>query len=126
MSANTIKLNGSNFLRQRLILSTLSGKNVKITKIRESEADPGLTEYEMNLLRMIEAITNGTTVKVNETGTILFYSPGMLIGGDVTHSCSKVRSVGYYLEVLLALAPFCANPVKANGFRLDKIVLNSF
>jgi RNA 3'-terminal phosphate cyclase-like protein len=112
MSGNTIKLSGSNFLRQRLILSTLSGKSLKITKIRENDADPGLVECEMNLLRMIELLTNGTTVKVNETGTVLFYQPGMLIGGDITHECSKNRSVSYYLEVLLALAPFCANPLK--------------
>jgi len=53
MSGNTVKLHGANFLRQRLILSTISGKNVKITKIRESEADPGLVEYEMNLLKLL-------------------------------------------------------------------------
>ena len=112
MSSNTIKFTGSNFLRQRLILATLSGKNLKITKIRENDADPGLVEYEMNLMRMIESVTNGTTVKVNETGTVLFYSPGMLVGGSVTHACLPDRSVAYYLEVLLALAPFCANPLK--------------
>lgn len=53
MSGNTVKLHGANFLRQRLILSTISGKNIKITKIRESEADPGLVEYEMNLLKLL-------------------------------------------------------------------------
>ena len=53
MSANTIKLHGANYLRQRLILATISGKNLKITKIRESEADPGLVEYEMNLLKLL-------------------------------------------------------------------------
>ena len=125
---NTVKLNGSNYLRQRIILATLSGKSLKITKIRESESNPGVTEEEMNLLRLVErpvswkilnfqfycenvnifltynwetinSFTNGTTIKVNETGTVLFYSPGMLTGGTVTHKCHKARAVSYYLEV---------------------------
>ena len=119
---NTVKMNGSNYLRQRIILATLSGKSLKITKIRESESNPGVTEEEMNLLRLVErpvswknlyllncpcgnisetknSFTNGTTIKVNETGTVLFYSPGMLTGGTVTHKCHKARAVSYYLEV---------------------------
>ena len=143
---NTVKLNGSNYLRQRIILATLSGKSLKITKIRESESNPGVTEEEMNLLRLVErpvsilenciieklletvnSFTNGTTIKVNETGTVLFYSPGMLTGGTVTHKCHKARAVSYYLEVrnnkevlsglnslfqvLLALGPFCSNNI---------------
>jgi len=93
---NTVKLNGSNYLRQRIILATLSGKSLKITKIRESESNPGVTEEEMNLLRLVESFTNGTTIKVNETGTVLFYSPGMLTGGTVTHKCHKARAVSYF------------------------------
>lgn len=33
---------GSNYLRYRLLLSTLSGKPVKITDIRTKDNDPGL------------------------------------------------------------------------------------
>jgi len=33
---------GSNYLRYRLLLSTLSGKPVKITNIRTKNDDPGL------------------------------------------------------------------------------------
>ena len=51
---NTVKLNGSNYIRQRVILATLSGKSLKLTKIRENEANPGLLEEEMNMLRLIE------------------------------------------------------------------------
>lgn len=37
-----ITYEGCNFLRQRLILSTLSGKAVKIKNIRPRDEDPGL------------------------------------------------------------------------------------
>ena len=39
---NILLYEGCNYLRYRLILSTLSGKPVKITDIRSSDDDPGL------------------------------------------------------------------------------------
>ncbi|KAI8437143.1 hypothetical protein MSG28_010492 [Choristoneura fumiferana] len=104
---------GSNFLRQRLLLSTLSGRSVKIEEIRSTHNDPGLREYEVSLIRLLDKVTNGTRVELSETGTSLFYQPGILIGGQVTHSCSTQRGIGYYLEILLALGPFCKEPLNA-------------
>lgn len=46
-------------------------------------------------------------------GTVLFYQPGLLNGGSVEHDCNTQRSVGYYLEALLMLAPFMKTPLKA-------------
>ncbi len=51
-------------------------------------------------------MTNGTTVEINATGTQLRFKPGVLIGGDVEHSCPPSKSVGWFLEGILALAPF--------------------
>ena len=45
-------------------------------------------------------------------GTGVFYQPGMLIGGKIDHDCSTQRSIGYYLEGLICLAPFVKNPLK--------------
>ena len=39
---NTLTYEGCNFFRQRLILATLSGKAVKIKKIRYKDNDPGV------------------------------------------------------------------------------------
>lgn len=41
-SAHSLSYAGCNFLRQRLILSTLSGRPVKIRKIRARDDNPGL------------------------------------------------------------------------------------
>nr|KAF6434345.1 RNA terminal phosphate cyclase like 1 [Molossus molossus] len=40
--AHSLSYAGCNFLRQRLILSTLSGRPVKIRKIRARDDNPGL------------------------------------------------------------------------------------
>lgn len=40
--AHSLSYSGCNFLRQRLVLSTLSGRPVKIRKIRARDDNPGL------------------------------------------------------------------------------------
>jgi RNA 3'-terminal phosphate cyclase-like protein len=37
--------------------------------------------------------------------------PGLLPGGTYTHTCPLSRPIGYYLELLLALAPFGKKPL---------------
>jgi 18S rRNA biogenesis protein RCL1 len=85
----------------------LSGKPVRIKEIRSQDDEPGLKEYEVNLIRLLDKITNGSRIEVSETGTSLYYQPGLLYGGTVNHECCKQKAIGYYLEVLLALGPFC-------------------
>ncbi|KOB71129.1 putative RNA 3'-terminal phosphate cyclase-like protein [Operophtera brumata] len=104
---------GSNFFRQRLLLATLSGRAIRIEDIRSSHDDPGLREYEVNLIRLLDKVTNGTRVELGQTGTSMYYEPGLLIGGQITHSCCPQRGIGYYLEILLALGPFCKEPLNA-------------
>ncbi|KAK7794793.1 hypothetical protein R5R35_004132 [Gryllus longicercus] len=108
-----IHFKGSNFLRQRLILSVLSGKPVRIKEIRQYDTEPGLREFEVNLIRLLDKITNGTQIELNATGTSIYFQPGLLIGGAVEHDCCKQRGIGYYLEVLIALAPFCKKAINA-------------
>jgi len=42
MAQNDISYEGCNYFRQRLVLATLSGKTVKIKKIRNKDDSPGL------------------------------------------------------------------------------------
>uniref|UniRef100_A0A3B3CU08 RNA terminal phosphate cyclase-like 1 n=1 Tax=Oryzias melastigma TaxID=30732 RepID=A0A3B3CU08_ORYME len=89
MANQGLSYEGCNFLRQRLVLSTLSGKRVRIKNIRSKDDDPGLR------------------------GTVLSYQPGLLYGGSIEHDCNPQRSIGYYLEALLMLAPFMKMALKA-------------
>merc|ERR1712198_510248 len=93
--------------------ATLSGKSVRIQRIRSKEDNPGVKDFEASFIRLLDKITNGSNIEVNETGTGVFYQPGMLMGGSVTHDCSNQRGIGYYLEALLCLAPFMKTPLKA-------------
>jgi len=106
-----IEYQGSNFLRQRLVLSTISGRPIKITKIRNNNDDLGIHEHEAGFIRLLDKITNGSKIEVNETGTSITYMPGSLNGGRVEHQCALSRGIGYYLEPILVLAPFCKDPL---------------
>ncbi|XP_046753307.1 RNA 3'-terminal phosphate cyclase-like protein [Diprion similis] len=109
---NVLTYEGCNYFRYRLLLATLSGKPVRITGIRINDDNPGLREYEINFVRLMDKITNGTRIELNETGTIISYIPGLLVGGDLEHECSLERGISYYLEAVMMLAPFCKKMVK--------------
>lgn len=68
-------------------------------------------EYEISLLRLLEKITNGSKIEISHTGTAILFNPGVLIGGPITHECPLSRSIGYFLEPIVALAPFCKRPL---------------
>ena len=68
LTTRMLKFKGSQQFRQRLVYSTLSSRPIQISDIRASDQHPGLRDFEAGLLRLIEKITNGCTVEINETG----------------------------------------------------------
>ncbi|KAG9511382.1 RNA 3'-terminal phosphate cyclase-like protein, partial [Fragariocoptes setiger] len=125
---------GSNCFRQRVVLSLLSGKTIKIDSFRETPAlngndltisnDIGVNSSERNLLDLINKLTSSTSViEINKTGASVTFKPGTIHGGQITHDCCNDRSISYYLEVLIYLGPFCKKPLVAtlNGVTNDPI-----
>ncbi|XP_024397674.1 probable RNA 3'-terminal phosphate cyclase-like protein [Physcomitrium patens] len=107
MGGEVIKLRGAQQFRQRLLLATLAGATLRIDDIRAEDSRPGLRDYEASFLRLLEKVSNGCSVEINETGTKIRYKPGVLIGGrDLVHDCGTGRSIGYFLESLLVLGLF--------------------
>ncbi len=104
---------GANFLRARLALATLQQRTLVVRRIRDRGDPPGLDESEASLLRLLFKVTNGSRVELDPTGTALEYRPGALTGGRVEHECNPGRGVGYFLELLLLLAPWCREPLEA-------------
>jgi hypothetical protein len=54
--------------------------------------------------------------QLNSSGTSFLFHPGLLPGGSYSHTCHVGRPIGYYLELLVPLAPFCKKPFDANLF----------
>eukprot|EP00095_Tigriopus_kingsejongensis_P008925 maker-scaffold199_size265817-snap-gene-0.14 protein:Tk08925 transcript:maker-scaffold199_size265817-snap-gene-0.14-mRNA-1 annotation:"rna 3 -terminal phosphate cyclase-like protein" len=110
-TSSLLEFEGGNFLRARMVMATLSGKSIRISRIRELDLNPGLREFEASFVRLIDKATNGSRIEVNQTGTRLAYHPGLLVGGKIEHDCHLDRGIGYYLEPFLQMAPFCKNPL---------------
>ncbi|KAK1228407.1 hypothetical protein PQX77_000743 [Marasmius sp. AFHP31] len=111
-SAAVVHFSGHQYLRHRLVLSILSGKPVRIDKIRSDDNNPGLRDFEISLLRLLEKLTNGTVIEISVTGTALLLKPGIISGGPIVHDCPLSRSVGYFLEPVIMLAPFAKKPLQ--------------
>eukprot|EP00644_Phytophthora_capsici_P004345 jgi/Phyca11/7190/fgenesh1_pm.PHYCAscaffold_17_\ len=111
--SNVLRFQGCAHFRQRIVCATLSGRPLIIEDIRSEDENPGLAPFEASLLRLIDRITSGSHLEINETGTKLKYQPGLILGGRVAHDCGVGRSVGWFLEVLAALAPFAKLPLHA-------------
>ena len=106
MDTRVLRFTGHAYFRQRLVLATLAGRAVRIDRIRPDDEEPGLRNFEASFLRLLEKLTNGSAVEINYTGTSVFYQPGIVYGGTVTHDCGTTRGIGYFLEWIVALAPF--------------------
>jgi RNA 3'-terminal phosphate cyclase-like protein len=99
---------GAAQFRQRLVVSILSNRPILIRNIRSDDLQhPGLKDYEANFLKLLDTLTNGTSIEINSTGTQLRFKPGVLLGGiDIVHECPDTRSIGWYIEGILPLSPF--------------------
>lgn len=112
MLSKILDFEGSNYLRQRLILATLTGICVRIRGIHADDDQVGLREEEMAFLRLLEKCTNGSVIEINYTGTAIKYVPGAIIGGVVEHDCPSARSIGFYLEFIAIMALFGKNKLQ--------------
>ncbi|CAI6095500.1 hypothetical protein V2G26_014652 [Clonostachys chloroleuca] len=114
-----LRFTGHRAFAQRLTIATLTGRPVHISKIRSSSpTNPGLAPHEISFLRLLETVTNGSSMQISYTGTTITYHPGLITGtiagqgaveGDVVeHSlpATCTRGVTYYLLPLCLLAPF--------------------
>ena len=99
-------IQGTPFFRHHIVCSLLSGRPVVFENIRSDSQEVGLKEYEVGFLRLVDKLTNGTSMEIDETGTRVKIKPGVIVGGRVEHLCSLQRGVGYMVEALLLLAPF--------------------
>ena len=75
MPQKMLKFKGCQSFRQRLVFSTLSGRPIRIDDIRANDDSTGLKDFEASLLRLLEKLTNGCVVEINETGACLEGAP---------------------------------------------------
>lgn len=110
--SSVLRFTGHQNLRYRILLALLSQRAIHVSGIRADADNPGICDYEVSFLRLIERITNGTLVEINYTGTEIYVKPGMIMGGSHTHQCPDSRAVGWFLEPCLVLGLFGKQDLK--------------
>ena len=114
-----LRFTGHRALRHRLILSTLTGRSIRISKVRPSRITSSCFEpHEVSFLRLLDSLTNGSEIVFGENGHTLGYRPGLITGSapgygagsggvirhEVTGDCT--RGISYFLVPICLLAPF--------------------
>jgi RNA 3'-terminal phosphate cyclase-like protein len=99
---NTLKFDdGAIQFRQRICVAILTHRRLLIRNIRNTTTTNnsntnnnnnnslliGLQAHEASFLKLIDAMTNGSHIEINATGTQLLFQPGILIGGTMVHDC---------------------------------------
>lgn len=111
---SAVRFEGAQDLRARIVCSILTGRPIRVDRIRDQDTNPGLREHEASLLRLVEKMTNGSQIEISATGTSMRMKPGVLTGGKIVHDChSAHRGLTYFLEFLTAVAPWCKVPLHA-------------
>ncbi len=90
-----VKLAGAQHFRQRLLLATLAGKTLRIDEIRSRDSVPGLRDYEASFLRLLEKISNGCIVEINETGTMVYFFEICVFFRKFSSVCLKFLRAAY-------------------------------
>ncbi|KAF2496644.1 RNA 3'-terminal phosphate cyclase [Lophium mytilinum] len=118
-----IRFTGCKSLINRLVLSTLTGRPIRISQVRSTSiSSTGFAPHEVSFLRLLDSITNGSSIDLDYTGTTLVYRPGLITGsapglgtagGVLRHELEAgcTRGVSYFLLPLCLLAPFSKAPV---------------
>lgn len=113
MPSVTKRFEGAKMFRHRLVCAILSCTPIRITNIRPNSNPPGLLDHEVNFLRLLDSLTNGTRLKINETGTKVDFRPGFIVGSDhLIHKCVTSRGIGYWIEAILPLLLFAKTSTK--------------
>ncbi|KAK8854733.1 hypothetical protein IAR55_003472 [Kwoniella newhampshirensis] len=100
-SRDILRFTGHRHLRQRVLLSILSGKSIRVDAIRSDDVHVGLRDYEINLLRLAEkvdmirtvtlphlhlfGVTEGLELQIKKRGS------APLGGGQAIFKCPVVR-----------------------------------
>jgi len=112
-SGETVRLKGSKNFRYRIVSAMLSGRPIVISDIRAEDESPGIKDYEASFLQMVDLVSSGSSISINETGTKLRYKPGAIEGGfELKHECPTSRGIGYFLEPLLLISIFGKKPTE--------------
>ncbi len=94
---------GGQMLRTALTLSTVTGKNFRMTNIRGSRRDPGLKNQHLQAVKMAKKLCDAKTENVEFNSEEITFKPGNLRNEALKTDIGTAGSVNLVLDTLLSV-----------------------
>src|SRR3989344_1148062 len=105
---------GGSLVRVALALSTLTGQEFKVDKIRAGRKDPGLKAQHLHAIKALTKICNAETNEI-ELGSIeLYFKPGAIQSGHYTIDIGTAGSITLLLQALILPSLFAPGKMSFN------------
>jgi len=98
-------------IREKIYLSIVSKKKIKLVKKKNIEK---IKNFELNLLSLLDNLTENSVIEINEFGNIIIIDPGLLKCGYYSHICNEEKSINYYLEFICYILPLFDSYLELN------------
>ena len=102
---------GGSLVRVALALSTLTGQEFKVTKIRSGRKVPGLKAQHLHAIKALKQICNAQTNDIEVGTTELEFKPGKIKSGTYEIDIGTAGSISLLLQALILPCMFAPTKV---------------
>lgn len=102
---------GGALVRVALALSTLTGKEFKVTNIRAGREEGGLKAQHLAAINALKELCNAQTNDVKLGSTELHYTPGKIQGGAYVFDIGTAGSISLFLQAIILPCLFASKKV---------------
>ena len=103
---------GGQIIRTAVALSALTGKAVKIEKIRAGRPNPGLAAQHIAAIEAVAKLCNAEVRGATIGSQTVEFEPKKISDGEISVNIATAGSIGLVLQALLIPAAFAEKPLK--------------
>jgi len=103
---------GGQIVRTSIALSALTGKEVRVSKIREKRPNPGLQAQHVAGVKAVAAICNAETEGLFQGSRGLLFKPRERVSGKFRFDVGTAGSIPLILQALMPSAPYAPERVE--------------
>jgi RNA 3'-terminal phosphate cyclase (ATP)/RNA 3'-terminal phosphate cyclase (GTP) len=103
---------GGQLLRTACALSAITGKPLRLTRIRARRDPPGLAPQHLTAVKAVAELCGAEVEGLALRAAEIVFRPGRLRGGDYRFDVGTAGSIALVLQACLPVAFACAEPVR--------------
>jgi len=97
---------GGQIIRTSLALAALTGKEVRVDKIRDNRPNPGLQAQHVTAVKALAAICNAETEGLQAGSRVLTFKPRSHVSGSFSFDVGTAGSISLILQALMPSAAY--------------------